>query len=202
MSLEIECKYLNVDFEEMRNNLRKVGAVGGQAHFESNLVFDTKDFSLMHTDRLLRLRTQEWADCSQHLLTLKMPSSGGDTAFKTRDELETPVNDATMMAGLFAGLGYEVVARYEKVREEWHFHNVEIVLDTLPFIHVVELEGMPDDIYAVEQALSLPPTARNTESYHALHMAWLRENNLPLEPSFVFEKGMRNDWRKQLGLTI
>ena len=62
MPLEVERKYLDVDFDVLRQRLRQCGAHGGQAHLERNRLYDLPDGSLRAGHRLLRLRTQEWRD--------------------------------------------------------------------------------------------------------------------------------------------
>lgn len=37
------------------------------------------------------------------------------------------------MQSLLEGLGYGVVARYEKIRESWRLEDVQVELDILPF---------------------------------------------------------------------
>lgn len=199
MSLEIERKYLNINFTLLRERMVQCGAQGGKAHFESNLVFDTTDSYLFTQGKLLRLRTQEWVDRVSHVLTLKLPARGEDT-FKVREELEICLNDNRPMLAILQGLGFNIKAQYEKIREVWHYQNVEIVLDTLPFIQVVELEGNKNDICTAEQDLHLDLAEKTTDSYHALHQAWLEVNNLPRDSSFVFEEKERDAWRKKLGL--
>ncbi len=62
MPLEVERKYLNVDFAALRRALCDLDARNLGAHFESNWVFDTPDARLFANGRLLRLRMQEWPD--------------------------------------------------------------------------------------------------------------------------------------------
>ena len=82
MALEIERKYLEVDFDSLRQCLRQCGAQGGDVHLERNRIYDLPDGSLRAGHHLLRLRTQEWPDHAQNVLTLKLPPvSAPDAAF-------------------------------------------------------------------------------------------------------------------------
>lgn len=47
MPLEVERKYLHVDFAALRRTLYDLGARTSGAHFESNWVFDTPDIQLL-----------------------------------------------------------------------------------------------------------------------------------------------------------
>ena len=40
MALEIERKYLEVDFDSLRQRLRQCGAQGGEVHLERNRIYD------------------------------------------------------------------------------------------------------------------------------------------------------------------
>ena len=52
MPLEVERKYLHVDFAALRRTLYDLGARTSGAHFESNWVFDTPDIQLFESRRL------------------------------------------------------------------------------------------------------------------------------------------------------
>lgn len=199
MALEVERKYLNVNFAALRRALRELGARNSGAHFESNWIFDTPDAQLFAGGRLLRLRLQEWPDAMRHVLTLKLPAPQNGR-FKTREEHELEVPDAATMRAVLEGLGYAVGARYEKVREPWLLEGVEVALDTLPFAAVVELEGEAGLIERVAARLGLDKVETSTKSYHQLHQEWRRLHKLPPDLSFVFEAEQRRRRRRELGL--
>ena len=143
MALEIERKYFEVDFDSLRRRLRQCGAQGGDVHLERNRIYDLPDGSLRAGHHLLRLRSQEWPDHAQNVLTLKLPPvSAPDAAFKVREERETPVTDAAQMHSILEGLGYVVRACYEKIRETWRLEHTSIDMDIVPFARVVELEEL------------------------------------------------------------
>lgn len=199
MPLEVERKYLNVDFGMLRCSLLEQGAKSFGAHFESNLIFDTHTGELRLSRRLLRLRTQEWPDRTRHLLALKLPVPH-DERFKTREERELQVADATVMQSLLEGLGYGVVARYEKIRESWRLEDVQVELDILPFAQVVELEGLAVRITRVQERLGLDNAEISTKTYHQLHQDWRLRHSLPPDLSFVFGTEQNHHWRHKLGL--
>ncbi len=200
MGLEIERKYLHVNLQSLRQALVDNGAHCLGAHFESNWVFDSAPGGLVAGGKLLRLRSQEWQGKTCHLLTLKLPVSES-SGFKVREERETEVADGEALRAILEGLGYSVMARYEKIREPWRMDAVEVELDALPFGEVVELEGRAQDIERVEKRLNLDNAEISTKSYHELHQEWLRQNNKPKQLSFVFDNTQRAHWRTVLGLT-
>lgn len=208
MPLEIERKYLDVDFDRLRCALVGAGAEDLGAHFESNVIFDTPDFGLHASGRLLRVRSQEWRDRIRHVLTLKLPVAGADdAAFKAREERELAVESAAAMGAVLEGLGFVAAARYEKVRSVWRLapgrsggSGMLVELDELPFARVVELEGDAGELDAAALLLGLDKYEFSTKSYHALHQEWRCSRGLPHERSFVFGADERRRLRERLGL--
>lgn len=208
MALEIERKYLGVDFATLHRALVESGAENLGTCFESNLVYDTQHYSLYSSGRLLRVRSQEWRDYTRHFLTLKLPADAPTTGpYKAHEERELNVESASGIGSVLEGLGYVITIRYEKVRSAWRMANgagagngVLVELDQLPFANVVEVEGEPDALDAVAAMLGLDKCEISTKSYHALHQEWRRVNGLQPEWSFVFEVDKRRSLRQQLGL--
>lgn len=203
MALEIERKYLGVDFDRLRRALAGAGAEDLGTHFESNVVMDTPELSLWTSRRLLRVRSQEWRGRTRHVLTLKLPVANAPTGFKAREERELEVESAAVMQGVLAGLGFTVSARYEKVRSVWRLaagEGVLVELDELPFCRVVEVEGPAEALDAVAARLGLDKHEISTKSYHALHQEWRSAQGLPPERSFVFGPEQRSRLRQGLGL--
>ena len=208
MPLEIERKYLGVDFDRLRLALARAGAEDLGAHFETNVVFDTPDHRLHATHRLLRVRSQEWPGGSRHVLTLKLPAAApAPGAFKTREERELAIESAPAMGAVLTGLGFSPVARYEKVRSVWRLTTggrasaqLLVELDELPFARVVEVEGPAGAQDEVARLLDLDNCEISTKSYHALHQEWRSAQGLSAELSFVFGPEERRRLRKRLGL--
>ncbi|MDR3357873.1 MAG: class IV adenylate cyclase [Desulfovibrio sp.] len=198
MTLEIERKYINVDFDALRPALKGHGARCAGAHFERNVLFDTAGELLLLDKRLLRLRTQEWPDKKRYLLTLKSPRES-QNGFKVCDEREAEVADGVSVSAILEGLGYAMTARYEKIRECWRLNAVEVCLDVLPFVTAVELEGDPARLSRVAALLGLDERTASIKNYHDLHQDWRRRHNMPFERSFVFSGEQRRFWRKKLG---
>lgn len=208
MALEIERKYLGVDFNLLRRALAGVGAEDLGAHFESNAIFDTPDLAIHASGRLLRVRSQEWRDRTRHVLTLKLPvPDAAEGAFKVREERELAVESAAAMGAVLEGLGYREIARYEKVRAVWRLaallpggSGILVELDELPFAQVVELEGDAGVLDAAARLLGLDKYEISTKSYHALHQEWRCSQGLPFERSFAFGTDERRRLRELLGL--
>lgn len=169
--VETELKYLGPDFEAVRERLLEGGArlVGPRA-LEVNAVFDDPAGSLRRSGRLLRLR-------NQRELTVKLPVD--DDRFKSRREITVMVEGGAIEE-LLAGLGYQVVFRYEKHREGWELDGMFVTLDELPFIGpVVEIEGDPAKIEETASRLSLDSLPTSTSNYLDLFAEYAIRRQLP-----------------------
>ncbi|UZP68464.1 class IV adenylate cyclase [Desulfovibrio mangrovi] len=187
MALEIELKFLDVDFESLGLRLVALGAVYRGRHVERNLVFDTPERTFKNSDMLLRLRTKIRRDGETAVLTLKRPPKGPvPDDVKVYDELETVVQDFDGMRGILEGLGYDAAFRYEKMREEWTLDGVEICLDTMPFGNVAELEGEREAIIACAEKLGLSMETSSTGTYHDVNRDWRVAQGLPHDDNFCF----------------
>ncbi|OBQ46046.1 class IV adenylate cyclase [Halodesulfovibrio spirochaetisodalis] len=187
MAFEIELKFIQVNHALLREKLSVLGGVCKGRHLERNIVFDSPDREMKAAGELLRLRTKQWKDRNETVLTLKLPPKGDiPEDVKIYDERETKVESFEGTCGILEGLGYDGAFRYDKMREEWVLDGVEICLDELSFDTVVELEGARDAIFSVAQKLALPMENSSTATYHELHRAYRDQNNLAPQDSFYF----------------
>lgn len=204
MAEELERKYLDVKADDLRPRLEALGATLLYApHFESNTLYDSPDGSLTAKRELLRLRTREWADHKESLLTFKIPLPDvlvGSGPVKRREETELAVEDAEGMARIFGYLGYFPRAVYEKVRESWTFEGAHIDMDTLPFMHCVEVEAKADLLQTLEERLGLDDSHASAQSYHIIHREWLAAHGMPHQEGFRFPPGRRLEIRRKLGV--
>lgn len=182
MARETELKFPDADLVSVRQRLQSHGAHYCCRHFERNLVFDSPKRSLRRDGILLRLREADGT-----LLTLKRPPEGGEKpGFKVFDELETLVQDASVLRGILEALGYGVVFAYEKLREEWRLEDCLVCLDRLPFGDCVELEAEPEAIEACAPLLGLDLGKGSVATYHQLNREYRKTAGLPPDESFVF----------------
>jgi adenylate cyclase class IV len=208
MPIETERKYLEVDFPKLRMRLSSCGAVCQGVHFEANLVLDAPDRHLLARGCLLRLRLQRWADRSRSLLTLKLPlaAAGAAEGCKAMDERELEIQGVEPMRAVLEGLGYGVMARYEKVRETWQVSGAQVELDELPFCDVVEVTatggGGSGDVDAAARTLGLDRQPASVQNYHQLHQQWLVAQGLPVRASFVFDGRRRGELEGRLGFAL
>lgn len=196
MALEMELKYLNADFTEMRGQLERLGAKSTTAYFEENLVFDDTDRSLREKEVLLRLRFRK----NKAVLTVKMPPASSDCSkLKIFEELETVVADFTTMRAMLEAVGFHVAFAYEKVREKWLTDGCVVCLDTLPFGDFVEIEGNEASVLGCAEQLGFEACQASRQTYHALNCAYREKAGLPPDENFVFGKTDRERILNQIG---
>lgn len=171
MSEERELKFAGVDLAALRERLRSLDAerqsVGSQS-LEDNWIFD-RGAELREGQQLLRLRV----DRHGARLTYKGPAQIVD-GVKIRREDETPVADESAARRILEGLGYEVVGRYQKYREEWHLGSITICLDHTPIGDFVEIEGQ--GCATVAKRIGFDPEGAETRNYLQLYRDWLIDN--------------------------
>lgn len=141
--VERELKFCCPALEEVRERLLELEAERlASPGAEENRVYDRQG-ELRKAGTILRLRQdrQGWR------LTFKGPAQFEDDV-KVRTEHETEVSDGEEVHALLESLGYEVVRKYEKKREEWRLGGITVALDHTPIGDFVEFEGVGADTVA------------------------------------------------------
>lgn len=144
MGIEIEKKY-RLDkrrLVELNTRLTELGAEFRGEVFEENYLH--RGGVLTEREAVLRLRKIG----ERTILTYKERFKN-DSDIKHRLEFETEVADVGAMENIIQALGYKLSVVYEKHRKTWHFGDVEVVLDELPFGWYMEIEG---EVHAIEEA--------------------------------------------------
>jgi adenylate cyclase, class 2 len=177
-SLERELKFHSVELEKLRERLADLEAERlGSAAFEDNWILD-REGELLSAGRILRLRT----DGPRARLTYKGPMRLEGNV-KIREEREIEVESAEEARALFEHLGYAVVRRYQKMREEWQLGGVTIALDHTPIGDFAEFEG--DGAETVAKRCGLDPLKAERRSYLRLYEDYLKEHP-EAPPEMVF----------------
>ena len=179
-NLEREIKFPGAELEKLRERLLDLEAerVGPPA-FEDNWILD-RGSELIDSGRILRLRT----DGGRARLTFKGPMRLEGNV-KVREEREIEISGADEAMKLFENLGYQVVRRYQKVREEWHLGGVTIALDHTPIGDFAEFEG--DGAETVAKRCGFDPEKAERRSYLRLYQDYLKKNP-DAPPEMVFNK--------------
>jgi adenylate cyclase, class 2 len=171
-SRETEIKLRVPSAAGARDLLRKTGfRLFRKRVFESNTVFDTRDFSLRRSGRLLRIRLAG----RKSTLTYKGAAKPG--VHKSRQEIEMETSDPQTLARIFSLLGFLPVFRYEKYRAEFHEPSGGgiVMLDETPVGVFLELEGAPRWIDRTARRLGFQKSDYITDSYGRLYFLWSEE---------------------------
>jgi predicted adenylyl cyclase CyaB len=167
--MERELKFACPDLEALRESLRDLAAERlGPAGDEDNRIYD-RQAELYKADKLLRLRE----DRKGAHLAYKGPADI-TRGVKTRVEIETMVDSADHAHEILEALGYKVVRRYEKKREEWRLGGVTVALDRTPIGDFAEFEGEGGDRVAVRCGFEIEDA--ETRNYLEIYDDYLREN--------------------------
>lgn len=136
MAIETEIKYRLTEeqFDKVQNRLKELNAnFCGEEHEENNIYVSE---SLVALNAVLRIRKIG----EKTILTFKKRLSG-NSDIKEQIEHETIIENAEEMEKIIENLGFEKRLVYEKHRKTWHFREVEVLLDKLPFGLFMEIEG-------------------------------------------------------------
>src|SRR5664279_1049785 len=161
---EIESKFYVQNLAAIETVLKRLGATCLVPRgFEYNLRFDNHQNSLQRQRKVLRLR--KFDDIR---LTFKGPGERVGNAL-SRTEIELVVQDFDQAQQFLEGLGYRVVAVYEKYRAMFEYCKTVITLDELPYGNFVEIEAESDEqISTIASQLGLNPEAAVPASYQGL----------------------------------
>jgi adenylate cyclase class 2 len=131
-----------------------------------NTLYDLPGGVLRGRGELLRLR--HYGD--QWRLTHKGKGRAG--RHKSREELETQVEDGRQMNAILARLGFTPSFCYEKFRSEWSDGTGHVVLDETPIGNFGEIEGPARWIDRTARALDIGQDRYITDSYAQLFNQW------------------------------
>lgn len=160
--VERELKFAQVDLDALRSRLLEMEAERvAPAALEENWILD-KNGELEAAGCVLRLRE----DGRGALITFK-GAARFEGAVKVRREHEVRVDSAPVARALFESLGFRVVRRYQKMREEWRLGAESIALDHTPIGDFVEFEGTRAETLA--RRCGLDPAKADLRSYLRLY---------------------------------
>jgi adenylate cyclase class 2 len=140
-NLEIEVKFYLEDIEGMQSKILKLGAKSKGRLFETNILYEDKNNSLIKKKSLLRLRQDE-----KTIFTLKSRPAVESKDYKIVNELEVEVSDFATMGQILQMLDFHPEQKYEKWRETIVLDQTVFCLDRMPYGDFLEIEGQEKDI--------------------------------------------------------
>jgi adenylate cyclase, class 2 len=170
LSIETEIKVKIEDVEDFCRRLRSLNpGVLSSRHFEDNYVLDFPDQKLKASQCLLRVRFEE----GRNVLTFKgAPRPEG--IFKTREELETALDDGATILEVFKRIGMRIFFQYQKYRREFELDGVHVAVDETPVGSFVEFEGSEDGIRNLACRMDIKETQFLRFSYYSLYLDFCR----------------------------
>jgi adenylate cyclase class 2 len=187
MATEREIKLpLKEDLESIPRKLRKLRFhVCKRRVFEANVLFDTSDARLRTAGELLRVRTE--GDTT--LLSYKGVGKPGK--YKSREELETHLDDPKAFIQILDRLGLHAGFRYEKFRTEYSKPDEPgiVMVDETPIGNFLELEGGARWIDQTAKALGFSTADYVIKSYGAVYLEFCQAHGM--EPSNMVFRGKK-----------
>jgi adenylate cyclase class 2 len=172
--LEIEIKFFLQDVSPIRNRIIELGADSLGRVFETNVLFEDKDKSLIQKKSLLRLRKD-----MKTTLTFKSQPPVKDNHVKILHELEVEVSDFSTMNRILESIGFHNAMIYEKWRETFVLQSTHFCIDTMPFGDFLEIEGPKKDIKRLASRINLEWRKRIILNYHEMFIRIKEQLNLP-----------------------
>jgi predicted adenylyl cyclase CyaB len=182
LTTETEVK---VKIEDVDDFCRQLGVLNpvtlSARHFEDNHLLDFPDRRLGLSQCLLRIR---FAD-GRHFLTFKGPPRPNGI-FKTREELETTLEDGSILLQTLERIGMSISFRYQKYRREFAFSDLHVAVDETPIGNYAEFEGSETGIRELAHKIGIDESRFLRSSYYSLYLDYCRERDE--SPGFmVFE---------------
>jgi len=179
--LEREIKLRFESAAHARDAILKVGAAPCHPRrLQDDRLLDWPDGRLRQRRCTLRVRD----DGGTAYLTFKGPPQAA--TMKVREEIETKVEDGTLVLRMLDQLGLRVWFRYQKYREEYTRGDVTLTIDETPIGTYVELEGDESGIVAIAKTMGRTSPDYVLESYRDLFATAQAEQKIR-GPNMVFD---------------
>lgn len=147
MNTEIEVKFLNVNFDDLRVKLHELGAMCTQPMRNMRRAIFATDAMDQQRNAYIRVRDEG----HRTTVTYKQFDELSLTGAK---EIETTVDDFEAMVAIMQKTGMNQRAYQESRRETWVLDGTEVVLDEWPWLNpFIEIEGHSEE--AVQKTATL-----------------------------------------------
>jgi adenylate cyclase class 2 len=166
LSTETEIKISVSSIENFIEKLRGHNPrVVADRHFEDNRLLDFPDKRLQNAGCIVRIRYAG----ERSFLTYKGPPEA-EGIFKSREELETKLEDGDTALQILEKLGMRVWFRYQKYRREYEVDSVIVAVDETPIGNYVEIEGSEKCICDFAGKMGIEESKFLRQSYYSLYL--------------------------------
>jgi len=175
--METEIKIIIQDVGAFCERVLSCGAARlSEREFEDNHLLDFPDERLQKQHCLLRVRFVG----GRGVLTYKgAPEPNG--LFKSREELETGVEDPALALQMLKLIGMCLRFRYQKYRQEFALDGARIAVDETPIGNFAEIEGTENEILSVARKLDIKESQFMRQSYYTLYAEDCRKKGISQE---------------------
>lgn len=162
---EVELKAVVDDWAERCARVERAGGVLTFSGWLADRRYDTGARDLARRGEVLRLRVYRGAGrfATHAELGWKGPT-GHETGYKVREEMQTAVGDATIVAALLERLGYVVTRAIDRDIAQYDLRGTTVRFERYPRMDdLVEVEGAPDGIERAIVTLGMDRNAFTSE---------------------------------------
>jgi len=168
---EIEIKFKIEKADNIRTKLLALGGIPKKPYKQTTYGF----FSDNSIKEGIFPRIRDERD--KIVLTVKIRPKR-KTEYFERKEYSVEISNAKEGADIMKSIGYNQIRVFKKMREEWKFKDVEVVLDKLYFGVYMEIEGSKEKIEEMIKKLGFKDRKKITKAYLGLEDDYLRSNNI------------------------
>jgi adenylate cyclase class 2 len=167
---EVEVK-VPADHAPVRKALADADATHLGAVTQEDTYYNAPHRDFVETDEAVRIRWERDESGGETVITYKGPKVDADS--KSRNELETAVDDGDVLDEILEQLGFDPVPTVSKERDRFELYGYTVSLDTVTgagtFVEVeTEAESVPDardGAFDVLETLGLDPADQIRASY-------------------------------------
>lgn len=126
---ELETRIMDIDVENLRNTLVKLGAKNVKRENQINDIFDFPDRKLLNKKGYARIRTVEDLINNKTIYFITTKKMISQEEFKVMEENETIIENGEIGKNIFTSLGLELFQSIKKYRESYSYKNSLIEID-------------------------------------------------------------------------
>ncbi len=166
---EIEIKFKIEKADDIRKKLLDLGGISKKPYKQTTYGFFSDDS--IEKGIFPRIRDEH----GKIVFTVKVRPQK-KTKYFERKEYSVEISNVDDGVDIMKSMGYDQIRVFKKVREEWKFKDVEVVLDKLYFGTYIEIEGPKRKIEEMVKKLGFENKERITKAYLGLEDDYLKLN--------------------------
>ncbi len=170
MTNEIEIKFKLDRVDNTRAKLLNIGGVPKKPYKQTTYGFFSKDS--IEKGVFPRIRNEH----GKTVFTVKVKTRK-KTKYFERKEYSVEIASTEDGINIIKSMGYNQVRTFKKIREEWEFKDIKVVLDKLYFGTYMEIEGSKDGIERMVKKLGFKNKERIIKAYLGLEDDYLELKN-------------------------